>query len=267
MRNETRIAGVGVSASFALLAVLAGCSAANKPYAGASGATFVISASEGTPALALTEEGGVTDEGGTPDGGTTDEGEVADDGTTTEEPAEPADEEAEDGEDAEDELISEADKADAARCGEAFSGVKNVLMVKGNRSEQIAQPTDLMIIKIAGNQNVVNVNIAAEEGQEDEDGEVVEPALGGICLIMSGNQAVANVSVSGFTLEKLVLHASGNNPQAKLMVGADAEVSSVDVTTRGNGGKLVVEGEGKFSCSEADVGGKSGGVEGCEVTK
>ncbi len=144
----------------------------------------------------------------------------------------------------------EPSKSDLNQCGDAFSGSPNFVTVSGSQQTVELEASDLLAVKVNGNQNRVFVDIEPTMNADMAGTDTSTPTVGfeGLCFILGGNQSRAKVSVRNFELGTFVVVGTGNEPQLELQVGKDASVDDFNVRIGGNQGTLTIEGSGEYSC-------------------
>jgi hypothetical protein len=70
----------------------------------------------------------------------------------------------------------------------------------------------------------------------------------GLCFFLAGNDARASVSLRGTALERAWNRALGNGAQTTVNVCLNSSVGMFEIATNGNGAKLIIQGEGAYTC-------------------
>lgn len=169
--------------------------------------------------------------------------------TTVGEPVEDEDEDAKgrDGGTPSTPVLEDAGEEDVGACRKHFSGAVGFVKVTGNHREHEgnyeAGPGQVLVARLSGNHPRAVLNF-------DGSASTARPKVGGVCVILHGNQALATVNLKALDLARFVLIASGNQPKAIVNLVEQAHVEQIDSRIRGNQGSLVVNGsKDSFPCA------------------
>ncbi len=130
---------------------------------------------------------------------------------------------------------------DIADCAK-LSGLDAInIKVSGSTKDIKLSSSQALAMKVTGNQNSVDVDLASQPATT---------SIKAICLFVAGNQNVVHFDI-GIHVGALFVIARGNNPLIEVATTKDAIIDSVNFNEAGNGGQLLLQGEGSFPCDSA----------------
>lgn len=145
---------------------------------------------------------------------------------------------------------TDADKALAKACAPHFRGIGSKIRVlsvdRPNESVTISADT-VIAFHLRGNMDRIELNLGASQG------------IAGVCLILTGNQAVAQVN-SASSFQKLVYVGRGNQSQGQISMLDGASIASTHIEMSGNQPQLELRGVAPETCKSAKVKGNAGSL-------
>ncbi len=177
------------------------------------------------------------------------------------------------GEEDEDDGAEDLSEDELEACGDLYDGSHDIVRVAGNQQVVTLTPTDVLAVKVTGNRNQVSVTLEEVDAKTGTktgatgttgstgDSGADEPDFAGLCFLLAGNQARATVANVDARLGTFAYLGRGNQPEAVLDIQKAASVDDFRVDLAGNGGKLVITGDGDYTCPTGSIAGNAAGIE------
>ncbi|MBC7659210.1 MAG: hypothetical protein H7249_05825 [Chitinophagaceae bacterium] len=134
------------------------------------------------------------------------------------------------------------EKESLAECSKLTGVAVEAIKVAGSENDILLDPHQAFVLRETGNKNSIKIDFKATPEN---------PHVKAICVFIAGNQNEVRLNVANH-IDSIFVVMRGNHASMDIATVKGSVIDSIEMDAKGNGGQLVLSGEGQFPCDKGN---------------